>query len=428
MSERTLAQWLEYQQRVHPQAMDFTLERMHLLLGRLGLGRPAARVITVGGTNGKGSVSATLESIASAAGLSVGMYTSPHLARYTERIRINGAEIDEPRLLATFERIEAARGTTTLTYFEYATLAALAAFAEAGVSLIILEVGLGGRLDAVNAIDADVAVVVSISLDHTEYLGTTLEQIGREKAGIFRAGRPAIYGSLAMPDSIASEARRIGARLERLGTDFGVSQQPHGFSFERGALRLTELPQPALAGTAQYANAAAALAALAAAGLLPAPQLVAAGIARVALAGRYQMVAGAVEWVFDVAHNPGSAAVLADTMRQRRGAGRTLVVAGLLADKDAAAIGRELALALGAHDEVCAVTLTGERGRSAADLAAAWEPLLGRSLARAESVEAGCAFAAHAAEPGDRVVVFGSFHMVAPALEWHRLYSAARPA
>jgi dihydrofolate synthase/folylpolyglutamate synthase len=428
VSGRTLDEWLEYQQRVHPHAMDFTLDRMHALLATLGLARPAARVVTVGGTNGKGSVTAMLESVARAAGVKVGLYTSPHLIRYTERIRIDGAEIDPATLVAVFERIEAARGGTTLTYFEYGTLAALAAFADAGVELAILEVGLGGRLDAVNAIDADVGVVVSVSIDHTDYLGDTLEAIGREKAGIFRAGRPAIFGSLAMPESVATEAARSGARLERLGADFQVEVGAGGFSFERGATRLTGLPAPALAGRAQYANAATALAALAALGMLPEPAVIARGLASVSLPGRYQVVPGAVEWVFDVAHNPGSAAVLADTMIERRGSGRTLVVAGLLADKDAVAVGRELARALGARDVVCAVTLEGERGRPAAALAALWEPLLGRSLSTAMSVEAGCAFAAHAAEPGDRVVVFGSFHTVAPALEWHRLYSASLPA
>jgi dihydrofolate synthase/folylpolyglutamate synthase len=427
VSGRTLEQWLDYQQYVHPRAMDFTLDRMHAVLAVLGLARPRCRVITVGGTNGKGSVTATIEAVARAGGLSTGLYTSPHLVSYTERIRLDGEPIDTGRLCAIFERIEAARGATTLTYFEYATLAALAAFDDAGVDLAILEVGLGGRLDAVNAIDADVAAVVSISFDHTDYLGTTLEDIGREKAGIFRAGRPALFGSLAMPATIASEAARLGAPFERLGVDFAFEPGADGCAFRRGDTRRAALPAPTLAGAAQYGNTATALAALDAAGLLPAAAPLAAGLAAVRLAGRYQVFAGPVEWVFDVAHNPGSAAVLADTMSERRGTGRTLVVAGLLADKDADAVGRELARALGARDLVCAVTLDGERGRDAAVLAAAWGPLLGRSLATAASVEAGCAWALHEAGEGDRVVVFGSFHTVAPALEWHRLYSSARP-
>ncbi|MBS0396583.1 MAG: bifunctional folylpolyglutamate synthase/dihydrofolate synthase, partial [Proteobacteria bacterium] len=198
---RSLPEWLEYQQHAHPRAMDFSLERIRAVLGRLGLARPRAPVITVGGTNGKGSVTALLDAVLRAAGRRVGLYTSPHLTRYEERIRIDGREIEAARLVEVFERIEAARGAATLTYFEYATAAALAAFADEPLDCLVLEVGLGGRLDAVNAVDADVAVVVSISLDHTEYLGPTVEDIGREKAGIFRAGRPAIFGSLAMPDS-----------------------------------------------------------------------------------------------------------------------------------------------------------------------------------------------------------------------------------
>jgi len=410
---------------VHPRAMDFTLERIRVVLGRLGALAPRAPVISVGGTNGKGSVTALIEAVLIAAGRRVGLYTSPHLTRYEERIRIGGREIEAPRLVALFERIEAARADITLTYFEYSTAAALLAFAEQPLDAIVLEVGLGGRLDAVNVIDADVAVVVSVSLDHCDYLGPTVEDIGREKAGIFRAGRAALYGSREMPASIAAEATRVGARLERLEVDFGAERRADGFDFWRGATRLAGLPPPALAGGAQYGNAATALAALDAGGWLPPAATVAAGLGAVTLAGRYQVLPGPVEWVFDVAHNPGSAAVLADTMGERRPAGRTIVVAGLLADKDAAAVGRELNRALGARDLVCAVTLDGERGRSAQDLATLWAPILGRPVATAASVGDGCAFAAHHAEPGDRVVVFGSFHTVAPALEWHRLYSPA---
>ena len=423
MSRRTLAEWLDFQQRVHPRAMDFSLERIRAVFVRLGLDRPRAPVITVGGTNGKGSVTALLASLGAAGGLRVGCYSSPHLIRYEERIRIAGREIDADQLCECFERVEAARGDVTLTYFEYGTAAALAAFAREALDLIVLEVGLGGRLDAVNVVDADIAVVVSVSLDHCEYLGTTVEEIGREKAGIFRAGRPAIYGSRTMPGAIAAEAARVGARLERLGEEFDYRRDAAGFTFRRGALVLDGLPPPALAGAVQYANAATALAALAAGGWLPDAGAIARGLGAVRLLGRYQQLPGPVEWVFDVAHNPGSTAALAETLIEQRVAGRTVVVAGLLADKDAPGVARELKRALGARDLVCAVTLAGERGRSATELAAAWEPILGRPLASADSVEAGCAFALHVAEPGDRVLVFGSFHTVAPALEWHRLYS-----
>jgi dihydrofolate synthase/folylpolyglutamate synthase len=421
---RTLPEWLAYQQRAHPQAIEFTLERIRAVLERLGVARPRVPVITVGGTNGKGSVTALLEALLRSAGRRCGLYTSPHLLRYTERIRIAGREIDAEALAEIFERIEAARGAVTLTYFEYATAAALVAFADAALEVMVLEVGLGGRLDAVNVIDADVAVVTSIGLDHCEYLGDSLEQIGREKAGIFRAGRPAVYGSRQMPATIASEAARIEARLERLGADFDYVREPAGWRWRRGTLAYEALPRPALPGPVQYDNAATALAALAAGGLLPPRAAIETGLRTVELAGRFQAVPGPVEWVFDVAHNAGSAAALAEALCERRIAGRTLVVIGVLADKDAAAIGRELGRALGARDLVCAVALSGDRGRPAAELEAVLAPALGRVLATAQSVEAGCTWAHQHAQPGDRVLVFGSFLTVGPALQWHRLYCA----
>ena len=424
MAGRSLAEWLAFQERVHPRAMDFTLERITALLDRLGVRKPRARVITVGGTNGKGSVASFLESMLRAAGRRVGLYTSPHLSRYQERIRIDGAEIDSTRLIEVFERIEAARREITLTFFEYATAAALLAFDDLGVEFIVLEVGLGGRLDAVNAIDADVAVVASIGFDHRDYLGDTLEAIGREKAGIFRNSCPAIFGSLEMPDSIESEAKRIGARLERLGADFNYVCEGREWSFRRGALALERLPPPSLEGPVQYANAATALAALAAGGWLPDEAAIARGLTSVVLAGRFEVRAGPVAWVFDVAHNPAAAAALARTMRVKAPAGRWLLVTGILADKDAEAIALELKGALRPGDGLCTVTLAGERGRTATELAAILGPILGRTPVLAESVEAGCAHAAREAQPGDAVLVFGSFHTVGPAREWHRLYCA----
>jgi dihydrofolate synthase/folylpolyglutamate synthase len=419
---RSFAEWLEYQERVHPRAMDFTLDRIRVVLERLGVATPRAPVITVGGTNGKGSVTALLDGLLRASGRRVGLYSSPHLLHYGERIRIDGRELDESQLIGIFERIEAARGEITLTFFEYATAAALCAFAEAPLDVLVLEVGLGGRFDAVNAVDADVAVLTSVSLDHCEYLGATLEDIGREKAGIFRAGRPAVFGSGPMPGSVAAAAAAIGARLERLGHDFEFAVSGGGWDWWRGALRLAALPRPALRGPIQYANAATALAALAAGGWLPGRDAVARGLAGTTLAGRFQIIPGAVEWVFDVAHNPAGAAALAETLIENPPAGRTLVIAGVLADKDADGIGHAVARALGARDLVCTVTLTGARGRSATDLEERFAPALGRVLTTAESVEAGCAWARRHAEPGDRVLVLGSFQTVAPALTWHHLY------
>jgi dihydrofolate synthase / folylpolyglutamate synthase len=419
---RSLAEWLAYQERVHPRAMEFTLERIRTVLARLGVGAPRAHVLTVGGTNGKGSVSAVLDAVLRAGGGRVGLYTSPHLTRYQERIRIDGREIDAARLIDVFERVEAARREVTLTFFEYATAAALVAFDDLAVEFAVLEVGLGGRLDAVNAVDPEVAVVTSIGLDHCDYLGPTLAEIGREKAGIFRAERPAIFGSDELPASVAAEAARVGARFERLGEQFGYAKTADGFDWWRGARRLDGLPPPGLAGEVQYANAATALAALAAGGWLPAPAAVARGLAAVRLAGRFERHPGPVDWIFDVAHNGAAAAALAATMRERPPRGRWLLVVGVLADKDAAAIGQAMAPVLRRDDRLCTVTLRGERGRSAAALAALLQPVIGLEPVLAESVEAGCAYAARTAVPGDAVLVFGSFLTVGPALEWHRLY------
>lgn len=423
MATRTLEEWLDYQGQVHPATMDFTLDRIGVVLDRLGIRPLKTPVITVGGTNGKGSVTAMLESIVQAGGGRVGLYTSPHLLRYQERIRLNGQEVDDAVLLSAFERIEAVRGDITLTYFEYSTAAALLCFSEAPLDLIVLEVGLGGRFDAVNAIDADVAVIVSVSLDHCDYLGTTVEAIGREKAGIFRPNRPVILGCESMPASVLKYAADIAAPVHRLGHEFTAKAVGRSFHFAHGDVQCADLPQPALQGAAQMGNAATALAALNVIGLLPAPSAIAAGLAAVSLPGRYEVRPGPVRWIFDVAHNPGAARILVDTLQADPCQGRTIWVAGLLADKDAAAVMRELVTLLQPNDVICAVSLSGERGRSAADLTRVWQTVYPAPMVMAESVPAGCAFAAQEAVPGDRVVVFGSFHTVGPALDWHRLYS-----
>jgi dihydrofolate synthase/folylpolyglutamate synthase len=421
VTARTLAQWLDYQSSLHPAVMDFGLSRMHEMLARLDMRRGRERVMTVGGTNGKGSVTATLAALGHAAGYRVGLYQSPHLVRYEERIRINGEEIDEAALCAVFARIEAVRGDLPLTYFEFGTLAALVAFRELDLDLWVLEVGLGGRLDAVNAWDPDCAVVVSISLDHVDYLGSDLAVIGREKAGIFRVGKPAILGSAEMPASVAEQAALVGAKTYRYGQEFSSQRKAGCFDYHGWSTTLSDLPNPRLAGNAQYGNTATALAALESLGLLPARERVVAGLQQVALTGRYQVLPGPVEWVFDVAHNEGSARVLVDTLVERRGHGRTIFVAGMLADKDAAQVAGILAPAVQENDAVVTVTLGGERGRSAQDLALQWQPRLrASSVTCAETVEAGCALAESWARPGDRVVVFGSFHTVAPALQWRQ--------
>jgi dihydrofolate synthase/folylpolyglutamate synthase len=437
---RSLPEWLARQEAAHPKSIDLGLARVGAVARRLGIERPQAPVIIVGGTNGKGSTAAHLEALWLAAGRSAGLFTSPHFLRYNERIRIDGAEVEDAALVAAFERIEAARGDTTLTFFEYNTLAALQLFAERGVELALLEVGLGGRLDATNLVDADVSVVCSVGLDHRDWLGETLEEIGAEKAGIFRPGRPAVLGTERMPASVYAAIARLGAKPVVAGRDFafriepGAGGGPPRWSYQGARLNLAGLPPSALAGSIQYRNAATALAALeslAAGGERSAAarqvvaaldeSAVAAALGRVRLAGRFQIVPGPVEWILDIAHNPPAAEVLAAQLAERPCRGRTLAVVGILADKDAPAIAQALAPVL---DRWILCGLEGPRGIRAAELARRLERSV-REPILADSVREGCAAARAAALPGDRVVVCGSVHTVGPALEWLGVYSPA---
>ena len=434
---RSLAEWLALQEAAHPKSIDLGLARVGEVARRLGIDRPQSAVITVGGTNGKGSTVAHLEALWLAAGRSVGLFTSPHFLRYNERIRINGAEVEDAAIVAAFERIEAARGAISLTFFEYNTLAALQLFAERGVELALLEVGLGGRLDATNLVAADVAVVCSIGFDHRDWLGETLEEIGGEKAGIFRPGRPAVLGTAHMPASVHAAIARLGARPIVAERDFSWQMEPDSgepprWRYRGARLSLADLPPSVLAGSIQYRNAATALAALEAlaieSGSTAAAQVVAALDARtvaaalrgVRLAGRFQIVPGPVEWILDIAHNEPAAEVLAAQLRQRPCRGRTLGVVGILGDKDAPAIARALRPAL---DRWFLCSLHGPRGINAADLARRLDPIVQEPVL-ADSVLAGCEAARAAARTGDRVVVCGSVLTVGPALEWLGVYSA----
>jgi dihydrofolate synthase / folylpolyglutamate synthase len=433
---RTLAQWLTLQESVHPQSIDMGLERVTRVARRLGVGEAACPVITVAGTNGKGSIAAHLEAQLAARGARVGLFTSPHLIRYNERIRVAGSEVDDATLIGAFERIEAARADTTLTFFEYNTLAALLVFAARGVDVAVLEVGLGGRLDAANLLDADAAVLASVGFDHRDWLGDTLELIGAEKAGIFRAGRPAVLGTAQMPASVYAAITAVDARAVIAGRDFSWSVGGDTWDYQGLSLQLTGLPAPALAGEIQYRNAATALAAVEALEASPhlkpaarealrrlAPadlERTAQGLRSVRLAGRFQVVPGAVEWILDIAHNEPAAAVLAGQLRARplRTSGaRTFAVIGVLRDKDAAAIGAQLAAVV---DQWIVCALDGPRGDSAVHLA----QRLGTPRERttlADSVPAGCELARARSRPGDRVLVCGSLHTVGPALEWLRI-------
>lgn len=434
-----LAEWLRWQEKLHPSSIDLGLDRMRRTLARLRWQPPRCPVITVGGTNGKGSTVALTSRILGSAGYRVGTFTSPHLLRYNERIVINGREVADESLVAAFERIDAARGEDTLTFFEFNTLAALLIFDTAGLDAIVLEVGLGGRLDSVNAVDADVAIVTSIALDHTDWLGPDLESIGREKAGIFRAGRPAIFGSRDMPASIADVAQQLGARLYRLGRDFDWSRDSGAEEGSTGARRVPDegraerwswrglqgsyddLPIPALTGQLQLDNASAVLCALEclSARLPVTRDSIERGLLSVTLPGRFQIVRRdrpvAAEWILDVAHNPAAAQALAGQLAAHRASGRTLAVCGILGDKDIEGVATAL------HAAFDAWIIVGLESPRAVPLEALSRRLAqagANVVASADDVASGCKLAETMARAGDRIVVFGSFLTVGPALEW----------
>jgi len=418
---KDLAAWLAWQERLHPTEIEFGLERVRTVIAAMGLGRPPFRIITVGGTNGKGSCVATLEALGLAAGLVTGAYTSPHLRRYNERVRVGGTEAGDAELVAAFAAIDAARAGTSLTYFEFGTIAALEIFRRRGVQLAALEVGLGGRLDAVNAVDPEVAVVTSVGIDHVEWLGPDRESIGREKGGIFRPGRPAVIGDREPPASLLQAA---GAGALRLGRDFDWRADGAGWCWRSAALQFPGLPRGPLSAPALLDNAACAVAAFDALEPLAAkPGLAARAMQRIELAGRLQRVAGDVEWWLDVAHNPGGAAVLAGALAAAPASGRTLAVIGMLADKDAPAVGAALDPRV---DAWFAASLPPPRGLDAAMLAARLAAHVRGPVYTAPSVVAACESARAAARPGDRIVVCGSFHTVGPALDWLGLYFGPR--
>jgi len=416
---RSLADWLEQQQKSHPSAIDLDLTRVRSVALRLGLLPPPFRSIIVAGTNGKGSTVAYLDQLLRVAYKRVGRFTSPHLVRYNERICIDGSPVSDGDLIASFERIEAARGVTTLTFFEYNTLAALELFTRARVDVAVLEVGLGGRLDATNIVDADVGVVCSIGLDHVEWLGDSLEQIGREKAGIFRAGRPAVLGSEQMPASVWQVIEQLGAQPVAPGRQYRVRRHDDLWDFEFGESKLADLPLPSLAGEHQVGNAATAIAAIVALATRDFPLAlnrweVMRALSLVSVAGRFQRVPGEVEWILDVAHNVPAAETLRDNLRRLPPARRTVAICGILGDKDIRGITSMLA---GEIDAWIPVTLEGPRAVSA-DQIAQQLPANASVLMRAGDVAEACRTARAASKPQDRILVFGSFLTVGPALEF----------
>ncbi|NDO83123.1 bifunctional tetrahydrofolate synthase/dihydrofolate synthase [Citrobacter sp. NCU1] len=400
-----LASWLSYLENLHSKTIDLGLERVSQVAARLGVLKPAPFVFTVAGTNGKGTTCRTLESVLMAAGYKVGVYSSPHLVRYTERVRIQGQELSESAHTASFAEIEESRGGISLTYFEYGTLSALWLFKQAQLDVVILEVGLGGRLDATNIVDADVSVVTSIALDHTDWLGPDRESIGREKAGIFRAHKPAIVGEPEMPYTIADVAQETGALLRRRGVDWHFEVSGDSWSFTDCNGTVKDLPLPLV----PQPNAASALAALRASALNVSDKAIREGITQAILPGRFQILSESPRVILDVAHNPHAAEYLTGRMKMLPKSGRVLAVIGMLHDKD---IAGTLAWLKSVVDDWYCAPLEGPRGATA-------EQLL-EHLGSGNSYDS-VALAWHAAmadaKPEDTVLVCGSFHTVAHVME-----------
>ena len=412
----SLSAWLTWQETLHPNAIDLGLERVHAVAQRMHLLQPPYAVITVGGTNGKGSTVAMLEAILLAAGYRVGAYTSPHLLRYSERVRVNGIEASDAQLCAAFANVDAARADTSLTYFEFGTLAALEIFSQANLDVAVLEVGLGGRLDAVNILDAEVALVTSVALDHTEWLGVDRETIAREKAGIYRSGKPALFGEPGVPHSLQQHAQAIGAPLYRYGIDFGARSAANAWTWWGAGKERHALVLPPLRGAHQLQNAAGVLMALELlAERVPVTQAqIRAGLMNVALPGRFQVVPGPVVHIYDVAHNPHGAQALAHTLRAHPCNGRTFAVCGMLRDKDITATLAQLHELM---DAWYVAPVNSPRTASAGELAAAARRTdAAKPVVAYPDIAAALSQARCDAHSGDRIVVFGSFYTVAAAL------------
>jgi dihydrofolate synthase / folylpolyglutamate synthase len=411
-----LQDWLAHCERLHPKTIDLTLTRTLAVRDKLGL-RFDCPVITVAGTNGKGSTCAMLESILRAAGYRVGLYIKPHLVHFEERCRVDGASVAAQELLPHFEAVEAARGDTTLTYFEFTTLAIMRCLSQRSLDVVILEVGLGGRLDAVNAIDADCAIVTSIDLDHTEYLGPDRERIGHEKAHVMRSGTPAIVSDPMPPASIAAYGNAIGADLWLVGRDFNHSGDRQQWMWAGRGKRINGLAYPSLRGANQLVNAAGVLAALEALRerLPVAVQAIRQGLATVELPGRFQIIPGQPTLVLDVAHNPHSVAALAANLDAMGFYPRTHAVFGAMQDKDLQGVVQRLAAIV--ENWYC-TDLAVQRAASADVLGKIVRHVQAQAVVstHASPSQALAAALGHA-DPADRILVFGSFLTVGGVLK-----------
>lgn len=428
MAARTLAEWLQWQESLNPHTVDLGLERVRAVLDRLDLQPPPGRVVTVAGTNGKGSTVTLLQDMLLAAGGRPGLYTSPHLVRYNERIRVAGQPASDADLVHAFERVEQVRDGLPLTYFEFGTLAAFICFAEMQCDSWILEVGLGGRLDAVNVLAADLALITTIALDHQDWLGESIEEIASEKAGILRPDHPAFYADQPVPTAIRQHAARIGAPLAILGTDFSYrctsgpkDSGPNSWSWQGTAGAVAGLEAPRYWSAAQYRNASLVLAALSRLEprLLADIALLNQVFARSRPDGRFQQVRASHEWILDVAHNPQAAAVLCAQLETLPPAGVTTIITTLLADKAVTPFVAALApvathwIVAGLNDPRASTIERMRTGMVSAGLDA---------VEYVATPEAAFALAVSMTPPTGRIVVCGSFRIVAPALQWLGLY------
>ena len=419
----SLDQWLAWQETLNPAEIELGLDRINRVRELASIpDHFDCPLIIVGGTNGKGSVMAMLEAMASAAGYKVCAYTSPHLLRYNERIRINGKEVEDADLCAAFERIEQARGDAQLTYFEFGTLAALDLFVSAQPDLVLLEVGLGGRLDAVNIMQPDVSVISTIDIDHVDWLGPDRESIGFEKAGIMRSGIPVICGDRAPPRSVLDHAANIAADCQVLGRDFDVVRGAENWQLKSDTIELKHLPMPVLQGEFQLDNAATAIMALAVlqGRLVLSTEHYAAGLRSASLAGRFELLADRPQIIADVAHNTQAVTALCSQLQASPCAGKTRVVIAMLADKPVAAVIETLKPLTDVWYSAGLDSVG--RGMTASTM----EKMIQHALADAgdaklyvnNTVVEACAAALHDASPEDRIVVLGSFYTVAAAKQF----------
>ncbi len=411
----SLEQWLSYVEGINIKTIDMGLERTELVRQKLEL-KPACPVITVAGTNGKGSVCAYLTAIYQAAGFKVGTLTSPHLLKFNERISINGKPVEDELIVRAFTAIEEARGDTTLTYFEFNALAAVWVFADQQVDVMVLETGLGGRLDAVNVFDADCAVITNVDLDHIEYLGDTIEKVGFEKAGIFRSGKPAICGQVPPPQSVTQHAKDIGTNLLVLNTDFTATQQNEQWDFSCGQTHYTNLPLPALRGGYQVQNAACALAAITCLNnqLVVSEQAIAQGLSAASNPGRFQVIAHKPTVILDVGHNPHAARALAASLTQLPAVKKQVAVFSMLSDKD---IDSVLSICVPLFDCWYISGLNLPRGMTTEQITHKLKTYGIKNIRSFTTVATAYQCALSEVQEDDRIIVFGSFHTVAEILD-----------